>query len=77
MPQAKTGMDFSSEISKVTVIRSDLDHLETEEEDEEETEAADEVDEDISIGGEDRTAGNEALRLCVLLVMQILKKWKI
>lgn len=57
IPQAKSGMDYFSEISNITVTGSDLDHLEAGEEDEEETEPADEVDEDM--GGEDRTAGKQ------------------
>ncbi|XP_053085722.1 uncharacterized protein LOC128317529 [Pangasianodon hypophthalmus] len=59
IPKAKTGMDHSSEISNITVIHTDLDHLETEEEEREESELADEVDEDIGMGGEDRTTGKQ------------------
>lgn len=52
-------MDHSSEISNVTVIHADLNHLEIGEEDEEEIELADEADEDIDMRGEDRTTGKQ------------------
>lgn len=52
-------MERSSEISNVTVIHTDLDHLETGEEDGEEIELADGVDEHIGMGGEDRTTGKQ------------------
>ncbi|KAK3530188.1 hypothetical protein QTP86_017755 [Hemibagrus guttatus] len=55
----KTGMDHSSEDPNVTMIHTDLDHLESEEEDGEVIELADEMIEDIGMGGEDRTTGKQ------------------
>ncbi|XP_058235796.1 uncharacterized protein LOC131346403 [Hemibagrus wyckioides] len=52
-------MDHFSQDPNVTVMHTDLDHLESEEEDGEVIELADEMIEDIGMGGEDRTTGKQ------------------
>lgn len=53
-------MDHSCEISNVTVIHANLDHLETGEEDGEEIELSHHMDEGISIGGKNITIKKQA-----------------